>query len=33
LTITDTLLDGGDSDATIAEILDFMRGLAEDPPS
>jgi glutaminase len=31
LTITDTLLDGGDPDATIAEILGFMRGLAEDP--
>ena len=31
LTITDTLLDGGDPDATIAEILGVMRGLAEDP--
>jgi glutaminase len=31
LAITDTLLDGGDPDATIAEILGFMRGLADDP--
>jgi glutaminase len=31
LTITDTLLDGGDPDAAIAEILGFMRGLAGDP--
>jgi glutaminase len=30
LAITDTLLDGGDPDAAIAEILGFMRGLADD---
>ncbi|MBA2587341.1 MAG: glutaminase [Alphaproteobacteria bacterium] len=29
--ITDALLDGGDADATIAEILGFMRRLADDP--
>jgi len=29
--ITDSLLDGGDIDGTIAEILGFMRKLAEDP--
>ena len=29
--ITDTLLDGGNTDATIAEILGFMRRLADDP--
>ena len=29
--ITDALLDGGDVDATIAEILGFMRRLADDP--
>jgi glutaminase len=29
--ITDTLLAGGDADATIAEILGFMRQLADDP--
>jgi glutaminase len=29
--ITDTLLDGGNADATIAEILGFMRRLADDP--
>src|ERR1700759_713245 len=28
---TDALLDGGDADATIAEILNFMRQLADDP--
>ncbi|HWX89870.1 MAG TPA: glutaminase [Rhizomicrobium sp.] len=31
LAITDTLLAGGDSDATIIEIRDFMRRLADDP--
>ncbi|HWX90934.1 MAG TPA: glutaminase [Rhizomicrobium sp.] len=31
LAITDTLLDGGDPDEAIAEILGFMRGLADDP--
>lgn len=31
LAITDTLLDGGGPDTTIAEILGFMRGLADDP--
>jgi glutaminase len=31
LAITDTLLDGGDPDTAIAEILAFMRGLADDP--
>jgi glutaminase len=31
LVITDTLLDGGDVDATIAEILAFMRQLSDDP--
>ena len=29
--ITDALLDGGDIDGTIAEILGFMRKLAHDP--
>jgi glutaminase len=29
--ITDTLLDGGDVDGTIAEVLGFMRRLADDP--
>jgi glutaminase len=29
--ITDTLLDGGDPDTTIAEILSFMRRLSDDP--
>ena len=29
--ITDSLLEGGDIDGTIAEILGFMRKLAEDP--
>jgi glutaminase len=29
--ITDTLLDGGNADTTIAEILGFMRRLADDP--
>ena len=29
--ITDALLDGGDVDGTIAEILGFVRKLAEDP--
>ena len=29
--VTDALLDGGNTDATIAEILDFMRKLADDP--
>src|SRR3982750_1335378 len=29
--VTDSLLDGGDTDAAIAEILGLMRKLADDP--
>jgi glutaminase len=31
LVVTDTLLDGGDPAATIGDITDFMRRLADDP--
>jgi glutaminase len=31
LVVTDTLLAGGDADATIAAITDFMRARADDP--